>query len=249
MGRNFSIRKYKSHIIIVTVTVVVFFVILILSKKLNINQFPARKYTVHGIDVSHHQNKINWNRLKDQKIDFAFIKATEGSNYKDQNFKQNWQGAQSAGILTGAYHFFSFDSPASSQADNFINTTGALYGSLVPVADVEFYADKEKNPPGKESVVAQLKEFLELLEKEYGRKPIIYTTYKVYKKYIKGSFNKYPLWIRNVYYPPSDIKNGWQFWQYSDTGSLQGVKGDVDLDVFYGTKKELEELIIPEHIQ
>lgn len=175
---------------------------------------------------------------------FAYIKATEGSSYKDKKFRKNWKNAQSASILVGAYHFFSFDSPANTQAEHFIKTVGSLSEKLAPMIDVEYYADKEKNPPDKEWLVSQLQEFLNILEAEYGIKPVIYTTYKVYYKYIKDEFTQYPLWIRNVYYSPFDIDRQWQFWQYSDIGDIEGIKGGVDLDVFKGTAKELEKFIV-----
>lgn len=225
-------------IFIICLAVVLF---LAVSKKLNI--FFAKKYPLRGIDVSHYQSEIDWQMLKKQEIEFVYIKATEGSSYVDKKFKKNWKGVQSAGITAGAYHFFSFDSSALSQAKNFIKTVGNLSGKLVPMVDVEYYADKENNSPDEKYVVAQLQEFLDILEEKYGKKPIIYTTYKVYHKYIQKEFGQYPLWIRNVYYPPSDIDRKWQFWQYSDIGNIKGIKGDVDLNVFYGTMEEFEQFI------
>ena len=114
--------------------------------------------------------------------------------------------------------------------------------------DVEFYGDKTDNQPEKEDVAAQLGEMLSVLEEHYQVKPIIYTTYTIYSKYIKGEFDEYPLWIRNVYYPPGGaLGAAWAFWQYTDTAVLEGYEGTekyIDMNVFKGTKEELEMLLV-----
>ncbi len=84
-------------------------------------------------------------------MDFAFIKATEGSSNVDEYFKANWTNAQNSGLVIGAYHFFSFDSSAETQAENYIATVGNLNGKLPPAIDFEYYGDKEKSPPDVES--------------------------------------------------------------------------------------------------
>ena len=96
---------------------------------------------VHGVDVSHYQGEIDWPVLAGQNIQFAFVKATEGSIYTDETFEANWAGAQAAGLRVGAYHFFSYDSDGLSQAENYIATVPVLPGALPPVIDVEFYGD------------------------------------------------------------------------------------------------------------
>lgn len=223
--------------------------VLILLKVIRINIFFAGRYELRGVDVSHYQGDVDWEILEGQEISFAFIKATEGSGYVDAYFYDNWQGADRTQLFTGAYHFFSFDSPASTQAENYISTVGDLSGKIAPVVDVEYYGDKRSNPPDRERTVAQLQELLALLEAHYHAKPIIYTTCQVYQRYIKGEFGEYPLWIRNVYYPPDvDMKGEWVFWQYSDKGVLRGYSGDekyIDLNVFNGSLEDLEKYMVP----
>lgn len=224
--------------------------VLVLTKKLRLNTFFAEKYEIQGIDVSHYQGNIDWKALAGQDISFAFIKATEGSSYVDEYFYGNWQAASQTDLLIGAYHFFSFDSPARTQAELYINTVGNLSGRLSPVVDVEYYGDKASNPPDKEDVTEELTKLLLLLEEHYQTKPIIYTTYTVYHNYIKGNFDTYPLWIRNVYFPPDiNMKGKWTFWQYSDRAVLDGYCGIekyIDLNVFHGSLTELAEyLIVP----
>lgn len=221
---------------------------LLLAKKWNLNQYLVSRYAFQGVDVSHHQGTVDWETLAGQGIDFAFIKATEGSSHLDEKFAANWQGAAEAGVYAGAYHFFSFDSAGSTQAEWYIQTVGDLNGRLAPVADVEYYGDKELHPPEKEAVIRELREFLRILEECYQVKPVIYTTYKVYRWYLEGEFDDYPLWIRNVYYPPDlDLRGRWQFWQYTDTAVLPGYEGAepcIDRNVFVGTEEEFAKFVV-----
>lgn len=90
------------------------------------------------------------NKLKEQNIKFIYIKATEGSKTKDNKFDENWTNTKNAELLSGAYHFFSYDSEGKTQAENFIKTVGKdIKGRLLPAVDVEYYGDKEQNPPNK----------------------------------------------------------------------------------------------------
>lgn len=220
-----------------------------LKKVIKINAIWANQYSVQGIDVSHYQGDIDWKTIEEQGIDFAYIKATEGSSSIDEKFAVNWQEAAETKMLVGAYHFFSFDSAGKTQAENYINTVGALDGKLIPVVDVEYYGNKEQNPPEKEQVIAELTDMLFLLEQEYGAKPMIYTTYKVYYKYLAGEFEEYPLWIRDVYLTPDiTLHDKWTLWQYSDTAVLDGYSGVekyIDRNVFMGNEDELELLVVP----
>lgn len=130
----------------------------------------------------------------------------------------------------------------------FIETVGNLSGKITPVIDIEFYGDKRNDPPAKEDVAEQLGGLLHLLEEYYHVKPVIYTTYNVYYQYVKGRFKEYPLWIRNVYFPPDwHMRGEWTFWQYTDTAVMSGFSGEekyIDRNVFYGTAEELEKLIV-----
>lgn len=225
------------------------FLFLVATKKLCINPLIAVAYPVQGVDVSHYQGDIDWENLAGQDIDFAYIKATEGSRHVDEKFQENWTAAGQTELWLGAYHFFSFDSDAKSQAALFMDTVGDLSGKLAPVVDVEYYGDKRTHLPDRGQVVGQLREFLEILEGQYGVKPVIYTTRPVYGRYIKKEFDQYPLWIRNVYFPP-DLEMGgrWEFWQYSDTAVMDGYSGDekyIDRNVFLGGREKIEDFLVP----
>lgn len=204
------------------------------------------KYPVMGVDVSRYQGTIDWQQFAQQDVQFAFIKATEGSSYQDPFFTYNWSASQENGIIAGAYHFFSYESSGATQAQNFIETVGPLEGCLPPVVDLEFYGSYTDEPLSKKETRAILDDLLNALEDHYGVKPIIYTTTRAYYSYILGGdYGSYPLWMRNTYMKPM---SRWTFWQYSDKGELEGFEGTqsdqlekyIDLNVYNGTLDEMK---------
>ena len=238
-------------IIVVIILVTIYLTIFILAKqkKIFINKwFVDEKNSTIGVDVSSYQANINMNKLKEQNIKFIYIKATEGSSKQDDKFAEYWENAKQAELLSGAYHFFSYDSEGKTQAENFIKTVGTdIKGRLLPVVDVEYYGDKEQNPPNKEDVIRELKIFLEMLEKEYEVKPLIYTEADLYDKYLKGEFDGYKKWMSSLYTPLSwNYKDDWYIWQYLNRGELEGYTGGekyIDLNILNKDKK-IEDLIV-----
>lgn len=204
---------------------------------------PDRElYPVRGVDVSHWQGEIDWDVLAGQDISFAFIKATEGSTYTDARFEENWMQAQQTGLRVGAYHFFSFDSPGSTQAENFISNVETFPGMLPPVIDVEYYGNKAYNPPPADQVRAELNDMISALEAHYGVSPILYSTHSAYERYLAGKYRNCDIWIRDVFSHPElpDIRE-WTFWQYTDRAILPGYSGEekyIDMNVFRGSKEE-----------
>ena len=219
------------------------------AKVIFINRwFVNEKQSTIGVDLSSYQADVDMNALKAQGVAFAYIKATEGSSHQDARFPENWANAARAGLPSGAYHFFSYDSAGATQAENFINAVGPeLSGRLLPVVDVEYYGDKEQNPPDKEDVIRELSVFLDALEAQYGVKPMIYTRSDLYDKYLAGSFDAYPFWISSLYTPIRWNYHGdWVLWQYLNRGVLEGYEGGetyIDLNVL-SEDHTLEELII-----
>ena len=211
----------------------------------HINGPRAAKYPVHGVDVSHYQGEIDWNVLAGQDIQFAYIKATEGSSYVDEYFEDNYREARQAGLKVGAYHFFSYDSSGITQAENFIDTVVIFDGMLPPVVDVEFYGNKKDNPPAPEEVYPHFREYLDAVEDAYGLRPIIYATYESWELYIQEQFDDYPLWLRDIWNVPKNTVD-WTFWQYTNRGRLKGFSGEepyVDMNVFVGTAEEWEQQV------
>ncbi len=194
--------------------------------------------------MSSYQGEIDWETLENQDIDFAFIKATEGSGYEDEYFQQNFQNASETGIRIGAYHFFSFDSSGITQAENFIKTVPKTQNMLPPVIDLEFYAQHGSDPPEKEETRYNLQKMIDAVYDYYGLMPVIYVTDITYELYIKGYFDDNDIWIRSIFTKaelPDERK--WTFWQYCNRGRLDGYDGAeqyIDLNVFNGTKEEFE---------
>ena len=237
--------------VLLTALILVFLSVFALAKmkKIFINKWFVDETTgVIGVDVSSYQAEIDMNQLKEQNVQFIYIKATEGSGSQDERFAANWENAKESGLLSGAYHFFSYDSPGKTQAQNFIETLGPdLTGRLLPAVDVEYYGDKEQNPPEKEDVVRELRTYLERIEKQYGVKPLIYTRSDLYKKYLKGEFDEYKKWMSSLYTPLSwNYKDDWYIWQYLNRGELKGYKGGekyIDLNIL-NKDKNIEDLIV-----
>lgn len=207
------------------------------------NEAGPVRWEVWGVDVSAYQGNVDWRELRRQGVEFAFIKATEGSGMVDRCFAKNWENAQAAGVPAGAYHFFSYDSPGETQAENFMAQVPVTPGALPPVVDIEFYGDKAQNPPDRETVREILDPLLERLESHYGQKPVLYVTYRTYKLYIQGEYEDYPLWVTRPLLAPLD--KDWTFWQYSHSARLSGYQGKeerIDLNVFRGSLEELKAL-------
>lgn len=184
-----------------------------------------------GVDVSSYQERTDFNKLKDQGVEFAYIKATEGSTHVDPSFSQKWKDAADAGMLVGAYHFFSYESSGTKQAKNFIETVGKLKGKLIPAVDMELSMTEVYNPPEKEDVVRGLKAFIAVVEEEYGVKPLIYAQKDYFDKYLADDFKDYPKWVRNVFYPVwVDMGDDWTVWRYNDHGQLKGYQGETYID-------------------
>jgi len=209
-------------------------------------------YRIKGVDVSRYQGHIDWQEIAAQDIQFAFIKATEGSGYQDPGFAYNYGQAQEAGLQAAAYHFFSFESPGLTQANNFLQTVplpgdARVRSQLPHVIDLELYGDFRIHKPEAARVLPELHDLVNAIENAYGRKPIFYTTYSAYHYYLKDDFGDCGIWIRDLRKKPElpDGKN-WVFWQYCDRGRLRGFNGKerfIDLNIFNGQQSQWEEYI------
>jgi len=200
---------------------------------------------VRGVDVSHHQGRIDWKALAGRGISFAFMKASEGRDHRDGRFHENWVRAGEAGVVRGAYHYFTFCSSGIAQAENFLGAAPPSTGTLPPVADVEFAGNCTQRP-SVDSVRGELEVFLKRLEQAYRRKPILYVTRKAYRWIVADGFRDYPIWIRNMLWKPWLWGREWTFWQYTDRGTVAGVSGAVDLNVFAGSRAEFLRLVAGE---
>jgi len=202
-------------------------------------------FTIHGIDVSRYQENLDWNYIKaartqNIRLKFAFIKATEGMYDNDPYFSRNWIESQKIGITKGAYHFFLPNKSAKIQAQNFINHVTLKKGDMPPVLDVE--ASYGANT---RTVKAGVKEWLEIIEKHYKIRPIIYTNIEFYNTKLGVDFYDYPLWI--AHYKQLNqprIARDWLFWQHSESGQIKGIKSKLDFNVFKGDSTAFNEILL-----
>ena len=201
-------------------------------------------YPIHGMDVSHNEGTIQWDKIKAAGISFAFIKATEGDDYRDPDFTVNWKGASSVGveIAKGAYHFYNFCKTGEDQAANFIKTVPREDGVLPMVIDLEESEDCEKMP-AKPAFLKDLAAFVGKVKAAYGLTPILYVNLGIYDQYLSGAHAGYKLWIADPAHAAPHMPAGesWTFWQYSWHGSVDGIGTgpEVDLDVFSGDAQAL----------
>ncbi len=205
--------------------------------------FPPDRgeFPIRGIDVSHHQGKIDWQRVAANDVAFAIIKATEGGDHVDDTFAENLRQARAAGLAVGAYHFFTFCRPGADQAKNFISVVPRGEPLLPPVVDIEIHGNCPHRPSPAE-LNAELLAFLGPVEATYGKPAIVYITDEAGPAYA-AHIPVRQRWLRSISMPPRG--EGWVYWQYLDTGRVDGIDGDVDLNVLKGGPARLSELFAP----
>lgn len=194
-----------------------------------------QRYPVMGIDISSHNGMMNLDAAADSGIRFVFIKATEGVDFKDSNFRINYDKARHAGMKIGAYHFFRFDRDGIDQAKNLLTTIDGRKLDLGVAIDVE----KHGNPDGIDSTMIarrliDMAEFLNLS----GYRVTFYTNREGYSEYLQQTVPGSILWICS--FTPDNSHLEWTFWQYDHHGKVPGIRGDVDLSVFCGSLQEWE---------
>jgi len=202
-------------------------------------------YQLHGIDVSRYQKRVNWPVVKNMKVNgisvgFAFIKATEGVNFTDKQFKRNWKKLRENRIIRGAYHYLNANASGKLQAQNFINSVTLLPGDLPPVLDVESLGNS--SPQILQNTV---EEWLTTVEENYHVKPIIYSNAAFYNKYLDSKFSSYPLWVAHYLerHEPR-VERKWQFWQHNEAGRVNGIDAYVDFNVFNGDSSSFNQLLV-----
>ena len=231
------------RVLVVIIAIVALFAVVFIGIKAEVIR-PNMMFVpegVKGVDTSEHQGAIDLEALSGAGIEFVYAKATEGATYVDSQFAATCEQASGSRVALGAYHFFSFDSSGDEQAANFISSATRAWSdsairTLRPAVDVEWYGDKEKNPPQAEDVRRELRIFVEAVEAACGHKPLIYAGKDMYDRYLRGSFDDCDLWISCRKWPAwvEWPQGGWAVWQYSDVGEVAGsanAAGHVDLDV------------------
>ena len=195
---------------------------------------PGTKVRVRhlGIDASHHQGAIDWRAVANDGITFAYLKATEGTSYTDPTFAQHREVALDLGLRVGGYHYFQLCSSGAEQAAHFAAVLGDLgAGNLLPGAvDLEL-AGSCSTPPARDVLLTEVRTFLEQVEAMTGREPVVYLYPEFEEEYgVAGELGDYRQWVRSLDGRPD---REWWIWQQTDSGSVAGVAGPVDVNVMW----------------
>lgn len=190
---------------------------------------PAPQEPLRGIDLSHHQGPVDWGRVARAGIDFAYLKATEGTDYTDPTFASHRAAARRRGLEVGGYHYFQLCSSGRAQADHFAAVLGRPHPKdLPPAVDLEL-AGSCADPPPRAELLAQVRAFLHRLTHEYDARPVVYLYPDFEARFsLAGPLATYPQWVRHLGARPPT--RAWRMWQYDQHGSVAGVAGGVDLD-------------------
>jgi len=211
---------------------------------------PAQAVTTPGIDVSHHQGAINWTSVRGAGIQFAYIKATEGVSYRDPRFNTNYTAAYHAGVIRGAYHFALPDRSSGAAQANFLASNGGAWsadGRTLPAA-----LDLEYNPYGStcyglshDDMRVWIFDFIWTYAVRANRYAVIYTNLDWWTRCTgnwTGPWNNHPLWVARWSSSPGTLPGNapfYTFWQYTSTGRVSGIAGNVDRNYFNGSTARL----------
>ncbi|MFE0131348.1 lysozyme [Streptomyces sp. NPDC059037] len=200
-----------------------------------------------GHDVSSHQKHVNWQKAKSKGARFVYVKATESHTYRNPHFKQQYNGSRNAGIVRGAYHFaVPSKSSGRKQAAYFMSHGGRWRGdgwTLPPALDIEHnpYSKRKCYGLSKTGMVNWIKSFSNEVQRQTGRRPVIYTTTKWWNNCTGGSraFGaNHALWLARWSSTSGTLPKGWSYltiWQYDNSGRLPG-----DQNLFNGSMNQLK---------
>jgi lysozyme len=189
-----------------------------------------RRFPVQGIDVSHHQGRIDWRELPGQGVDFAYIKASEGGDHRDRAFAANWARARAAGVRRGAYHFFTLCRSGADQAANFIAAVPIEPDALPPAVDLEQLGNCSRKVPSA-AFHKELADYLRLVEARYRKPVLLYLTREFDQAYQVSARVRRPLWLRSLIVEPRFGARPWQLWQVSNFRRLRGIEARIDWNV------------------
>jgi lysozyme len=214
--------------------------------------------TVEGVDVSEAQGFVDWDAVHAAGVDFAIIKATQGTYDTQSTFADDWAGAQAAGVIRSAYHFFDPTEDGVAQAQHFLAVVGTLGPADLPAtldiecptgsADTTCLGTGRSDAASATDIATRMWDFIHAVEQATGKKPLIYT----YGSYFASNgidttgLGAYPLYVADpVAGSCFDVLSPWSsavLWQYSFTGSVPGIADAVDRDRFVGTLEGLRAL-------
>ena len=219
---------------------------------------------IYGIDISRHQHEkgrkrysIDWDKVRITSlgtrhntegrtfpVSFVYIKSTEGTNIRNRYFLSDYMKAKKQGIRVGAYHFFSLKSTAKAQANYFVNHTLFRKGDFPPVLDVEPTDAQIRRIGGDEELMKRIRIFMNIVEQRTGMRPILYISQSFINHHMNNAKDikqKYNVWIARYGQYKPDVKL--VYWQLCPDGKVDGITGDVDINVFNGYQSQFEEFV------
>lgn len=190
---------------------------------------PTTRRPSRGVDVSHHQGTVDWRAVARDRIDFAYLKATEGSGFADPRFRDNARGAARAGLRVGGYHFFSTCSAGAPQAEHFVSVLdGSAARTLPPAVDLELVGNCA-DPPPREVLLREVRTFIDIVERERGQRVVVYAFPDFEARYRFAPELDRRQWVRRLgARPPA---RDWWIWQRSDDARVAGIDGPADLNL------------------
>lgn len=186
-----------------------------------------------GIDVSHYQGTIDWDKvMKNNNISYAYLKATEGASYVDDTYEYNLREARRVGLSVGSYHFYRASVSPEEQFDNIVRNIKASDQDLVPIIDIE-----HRGNVSEEKFIRDLTRLLQMVEKHFGKKPLLYSYQNFYNRHFSGLFKDYHWMIAKYQDEEPMLTDGRDYimWQYTSKGSISGIKGHVDRSCLMGS--------------
>jgi lysozyme len=204
------------------------------ERALGVGHADRTQYPLWGVDVSHHQGAIDWKSVaREPNLVFAYIKASEGGDRRDERFAENWRAARGAGFKVGAYHFFTFCRAPLEQAANFLDVVPRDADALPPAVDVEFVGNCSARP-SPEALRRDLGLFIDAVAKALRRRPLVYLTPEAHAAFFSGGDIGHPFWIRGLSGEPPP---GWTFWQFSNRARVRGIRTAADLNTFHSADR------------
>lgn len=233
------------------------------------NQFQGERmiYTsdrVYGIDISRYQHEIGkkkypilWDKLRirhlgttsnkriqgkvDYPVSFLFIKATEGTSVRNRYFDADLKAARKHRLPVAAYHFFSPRPNGAAQAKHFLKFAKTNLATLPPMLDVEPSHAEIQRMGGIDVLFREVLIWLRIVEKQTGHRPLLYISQSFVNRYMGDApeaLKEYSVWVARYGEFKPYVKL--LLWQLSPDGRVEGIRGDVDINVFNGSKADFK---------
>jgi lysozyme len=199
---------------------------------------------VVGVDVSHCQGKIDWEKLSNQKnykLKFVIIRSTMGDDRLDKNFAFNFKEAKKFGLIVGTYHYYDPNENSRKQAINYLKNSKQEQNDILPVLDIE----RMSKIQSRKKLLQGISKWLKIVERKTGHKPMIYTGLSFYKDYLAKNFKEYPYWIASysAHRNSDQVLMSANIHQFSESKWIKGLDKKTKIDVNVVDTERLREIM------